>query len=208
MKTVSVSGSLRENVGKKDARRLRREGLVPCVVYGGAEQVHFITPAKSFKDIVYSPEACLVELDIDGKSYHTILQDIQFHPVDEMILHADFLEIYPDKPVKIRVPVRIAGSSPGVLQGGKLFIKQRKLLIQAIPSDLPDYIEVNISELQIGQSVKVGQLTVDRVGFLDPGHAVVAMVKSTRAAATGASAIEGEEAEGPEGEAPAETPAE
>jgi large subunit ribosomal protein L25 len=92
-----VSGSPRENVGKKDARRLRREGIVPCVVYGGKEQVHFVTPAVSFKDIVYTPEACLVQLDIEGKQFDAVLQDIQFHPVDDHILHADFLEIFPIK---------------------------------------------------------------------------------------------------------------
>ena len=119
MRTVSVSGSPRENVGKKDARRLRREDLVPCVIYGGKEQIQFVIPATSFKDIVYTPHSCLIKLDIKGKKFDAILQDIQFHPVNDKILHVDFLEIFPDKPVKISVPIKIIGDSPGVIKGGK-----------------------------------------------------------------------------------------
>jgi large subunit ribosomal protein L25 len=187
MKKVSVSGSLRENVGKKDARRLRREGLVPCVVYGGKEQVHFVTPAVSFKDVVYTPEACLVQLDIEGKQFDAVLQDIQFHPVHDHILHADFLEIFPDKEVKIGVPIKLVGNSPGVIKGGRLQLKLRKLRIQALPANLPDHIDVSISKLDIGDSVKVGQLKQKNITFLDSEVAVVVMVKSTRVIAPAAS---------------------
>lgn len=180
MKTVSVSGSPRENVGRKDAKRLRREGLVPCVIYGGKEQMHFVTPVVSFKDIVYTPEVCLVKLDINGKKFDAVLQDIQFHPVDDKILHADFLEIFPDKAVKISVPIKVVGNSPGVIKGGKLHVKLRKVRIQAFPADLPDCIEVSISKLEIGDSAKVGQLKQEKIDFLDPVHSVVVMVKSTR----------------------------
>ena len=195
MKVVSVSGSPRENVGKKDARRLRREGMVPCVVYGGKEQVHFVTPAVSFKDVVYTPESCLVKLDIEGKSFNVILQDIQYHPVDDSILHADFLEIFQDKPVKIGVPIKLTGNSPGVIKGGKLQMKLRKLRIQALPADLPDFIEVSISKLNIADSIKVGQLKRDKITFLDPEASVVVMVKSTRVVAAVATDDE-EETEG------------
>ncbi len=187
MKKVSVSGSLRENVGKKDARRLRREGMVPCVVYGGKEQVHFITPVVSFKDIVYTPEACLVHLDIEGRQFDAILQDIQFHPVEDNILHADFLEIFPEKEVKIGVPIKLVGNSPGVIKGGRLLLKLRKLRIQALPANLPDQIEVSISKLDIGDSVKVGQLKQKNITFLDSEVAVVVMVKTTRVIAPAAS---------------------
>lgn len=205
MKTVSVSGSPRENVGKKDARRLRREGLVPCVIYGGKEQIHFVTPAVSFKDIVFTPEVCLVSLEINGKKFNVVLQDIQFHPVDDKILHADFLEIFPDKAVKISVPIKVVGNSPGVIKGGKLHIKLRKVRIQALPADLPDFIDVNISKLEIGDSVKVGQLQLDKIDFLDPEHAVVVMVKSTRTIVVAGDEDEEEtEAEGTEGSS--ETP--
>lgn len=180
MKTVSVSGSPRENVGRKDAKRLRREGLVPCVIYGGKEQLHFVTPVISFKDIVYTPEACLVKLDINGKQFNAVLQDIQFHPVDDSILHADFLEIFPDKLVKTSIPIKVVGNSPGVIKGGKLFIKLRNLRVQALPDNLPDFVDVSISKLEIGDSVKVDEVKLEDVEFLDPGHAVVVMVKSTR----------------------------
>ena len=205
MKSVSVSGSPRENVGRKDAKRLRREGFVPCVIYGGKEQIHFVTPVISFKDIVYTPEACLVKLDINGKQFNAVLQDIQFHPVDDHILHADFLEIFPDKLVKIDVPIKVVGNSPGVIKGGKLFVKSRKLRVQAFPADLPDFVEVNISKLEIGDSFKVEQLKLDKVEFLDPGHAVVVMVKSTRTVAV----VDDEEESETEGaDGGSETPAE
>ncbi len=186
---------------------------MPCVIYGGKEQLHFITPAISFKDIVYTPDACLVLLEIDGKQYNAVLQDIQFHPVSDIILHADFLEIFPDKPVKISVPIKIKGNSPGVIKGGKLHTKLRKLRIQGLPDELPDFIDVDISKLEIGDSVKVEELDVDKVTFLDPEHAVVVMVKSTRTAALGEDEEEDEDAEGAEGaeggeSAAGETPAE
>lgn len=206
MKTVSVSGSPRENVGRKDAKRLRREGLVPCVIYGGKEQIHFVTPAVSFKDIVYTPQACLVQLEINGKQYNAVLQDIQFHPVDDKILHADFLEVFPDKLVKISVPIKVTGNSPGVIKGGKLFIKTRKVRIQALPSDLPDFVEVSISKLEIGDSFKIGQLRLEKVEFLDPDHAVVVMVKSTRTVALDED--EEDESEGEGADSSGETSAE
>ncbi|MFW5759028.1 MAG: 50S ribosomal protein L25, partial [Bacteroidota bacterium] len=115
MKTVSVSGSPRENVGKKDAKALRRQGLVPCVLYGGEEQVCFTLPELAFKDIIYTPESCIVKLDIEGKSYNTILQDAQFHPVTDKIIHCDFLQVFPDKDIKIDIPINVVGNSPGVI---------------------------------------------------------------------------------------------
>ena len=197
MKKVSVSGSPRENVGKKDAKRLRREGLVPCVVYGGKEQIQFAAPEKEFKDVVYTPEACLIELNIGGKKRNAVLQDIQFHPVTEDILHADFLEIFEDKPVKIDIPVKLSGNSPGVIKGGKLQLKLRKVKVKGLPADLPDQIDVSISKLEIGDAFKVGQLESEKLEFLDPASSVIAMVKSTRVVAP-VSEEEEEEAEGEE----------
>lgn len=197
MKVVSVSGSPRGNVGKKDAKRLRREGQIPCVIYGGSEQINFFLPETSFKDIVYTPESCIVSLDIDGRKFESILQDIQFHPVNEGILHADFLEIFPDKPVKIKIPVKLSGTSPGVLKGGKLHLKLRKLLVMGLPADLPDQIDVSISKLNIGDSFKVGQLVKPKLNFLDHPASVVVMVKSTRAAAGAADEEETEDADTP-----------
>jgi len=193
MKTVSVSGSPRENVGKKDAKDLRRNGFVPCVLYGGKEQVSFFVSEKAFKDVVYTPEACLISLKIKGKVFSAILQDIQYHPVDETILHADFLEIQKNKPVKIEIPVKLTGNSPGVIKGGKLQLKLRKLKVKGMADVLPDFIEVSISSLDIGQAFRVGQLTSDTLEFLDSQTSVIAVVKSTRVAATGTASAEQEE---------------
>lgn len=196
MKTVSVSGSLRENVGKKDAKTLRRQGLVPCVIYGGKEQVSFALPELSFKDIIYTPESCLVKLDVAGKAYNVILQASQFHPVTGKIIHCDFMEIFPDKAVKIDVPINVVGNSPGVIKGGKLIIKLRKLRIKGLMDALPDKIDINISKLNIGDSVKVNQVKTDGLEFLDTANSIVVMVKMTRGA--GVVGSDEEEAEGAE----------
>jgi len=183
MKTVSVSGSLREGVGKKDAKRLRRQGFIPCVLYGGKEQFQFFSPVEDFKDIVYTPEACLVSITLESKVYKAKMQDIQFHPVSENILHADFLQVFPDKPVAISVPVKLTGVSPGVLQGGKLHLKMRTLKIRGLEANLPDFVEATISNLEIAQSLKVGDLSLNNIEFLDDESSVIVTVKSTRASA-------------------------
>jgi len=180
MKTVSISGSLRENVGTKDAKKQRKEGKVPCVLYGGTEQLHFVTEEVSFKKLVYSPDAYTVKLDINSKNYNAILQDIQFHPVGDNILHVDFLEIFDDKPVTIHVPVRITGTAPGILKGGKLLEKLRKLKIKALPANLPDFITVDISNLEIGQSVRVSDVSLDKITLLDSPNSVIVGVRVTR----------------------------
>ncbi|HLO91847.1 MAG TPA: 50S ribosomal protein L25/general stress protein Ctc [Lentimicrobium sp.] len=180
MKTVSLSGSLRENVGKKDAKAQRVAGKVPCVIYGGKEQIHFTTDVVNFKPILYSPSSYLVNIDVDGKEYLTILQDVQSHPVTDSLLHVDFLELDKEKPVVIAVPIRITGTSPGVLRGGKLIKKFRKLKIKALIQHLPDEIEVSISDIDLNQSVKVGDLKLDNVEFLDIKNAVIVTVQSTR----------------------------
>ncbi len=197
MKTVSVSGSLRGNVGKKDAKELRREGLIPCVMYGGKEQISFSLTEMSFKDIIYTPESCLVKLSVDGKSYDVILQEAQFHPVSGKIIHCDFLQIFPQKAIKIDIPVKLSGVSPGVLKGGKLDQKIRKLKVKGLMNTLPDLVEVSISKLQIGDSVKVGQLKVEGLEFLDPANNVVVSVKMTRGAGAAASSDEEEAEEAP-----------
>ncbi|MEA5109233.1 50S ribosomal protein L25 [bioreactor metagenome] len=180
MKTVSMSGSLRGNVGKKDAKAQRAAGKVPCVIYGGKEQVHFSTDEVSFKPILFTPNAHLINISVDGKEYLTILQDVQSHPVSDSILHADFLELDPLKPVIISVPIRITGTSPGVLRGGKLVKKFRKLKIKALIQHLPDEVEVSINDLDLNQSVKVGDLKMENVEFLDIRSGVIVSVMSTR----------------------------
>lgn len=183
MKKVSISGALRAHVGKKDAKKHRREGNVPCVLYGGDKQIHFVGSEKDFGKIIFTPEAYLINLLIDGITYEAILQDVQYHPVTDRILHMDFLLVKEDKPVSIAVPVRFTGTSKGVLRGGKLTKKYRKLLIKALPAHLPDEVVVDITELNIAQVIKVSDLKMENVEFLDVPTSVVATIKATRGAA-------------------------
>lgn len=180
MKIVSLSGSLRGNVGKKDAKAQRVAGKVPCVIYGGKEQVHFSADDTSFKPILYTPYSNLININVDGKEYLTVLQDVQSHPVSDRILHADFLELNPAKPVIIPVPIKVTGISPGVLLGGKLIKKFRKLKIKALIQHLPNEIEVSIDTLDINHSVRVSDIKLDNVEFLDIPNAIVLSVVSTR----------------------------
>ena len=181
MKVVSMSGSLRENVGKKDARKVRNNGGVPCVIYGGKEQIHFSTDSKSFLQIVFTPEVCFVKIDVDGKEYNTILQDIQYHPVTDIVYHADFMEFSDDKPIVMNVPVKISGVAPGILKGGKLVQKFRKLKVKALPGDMPENIDVNINSLEIGMVIKVGDISFDKYTILDNKNNMIIGVSVTRA---------------------------
>ena len=158
MKTIEIIGFKRANLGKKEVKKLRSEGNVPCVIYGGKEQVHFYAPMILFKDLVYTPDAHTVEVNVEGNIYNCILQDIQFHPVNEIILHVDFLELQKGKEIKMNIPIRLQGTAPGVIKGGKLYIKHRYLTIKALPENLPDYIDVDVSKLQLGKAVKVGEI--------------------------------------------------
>ena len=158
MKTLEIIGFKRANLGKAQTKELRNESYVPGVLYGGAEQIHFYAPAILFRDLVYSPEVYEVDLNIEGTHYRAVMQDVQFHPVNEMLLHVDFLELQEDKPVKMDIPVKMVGTSPGVIVGGKLVTKLRKLKVKALPANLPDYIEVDISDLELGKSIKVSKI--------------------------------------------------
>jgi large subunit ribosomal protein L25 len=180
MKQVSLSGSLRENVGKKDAKKHRKEGNIPCVMYGGKEQIHFVASDKAFRKLIFTPEVYIVNLDIAGKSFNTIIQEVQYHPVTDNILHVDFLEIQPEKPVNIGVPVKIIGTAPGVLKGGKLILKTRKLKILALMQNLPDEIIVSIDPLDIGDSVKVKDLAIENLTFMDSPNTVIVGVRTAR----------------------------
>jgi large subunit ribosomal protein L25 len=181
MKTVEIIGYKRANLGKKESNDLRAEGSVPCVMYGGKEQVHFSAPMILFRDLVYTPDAHMVNLNIEGTIYRCILKDIQFHPVSETILHADFLQVFEDKPVKMDIPVRMEGTSPGVIGGGKLNIKNRKLTVKATPDSLPDYIPVDISKLALGKSIKVGELKAEGYEILTSPNVSIATVEIPRA---------------------------
>jgi len=155
MKTIEIIGYKRANLGKNESKKLRDEGNVPSVVYGGKEQIHFHSPMILFRDLVYTPGANFVKLNIEGEIKNAILQDIQFHPVSEIILHADFLELSENKKIKMEIPVKFLGNSPGVLQGGKILTRIRKLSILAYPKNMPEFIEIDISHLELGKSIKV-----------------------------------------------------
>ncbi|WP_114781390.1 50S ribosomal protein L25/general stress protein Ctc [Botryobacter ruber] len=181
MKQLEIIGFKRANLGKQVSKDLRNESFVPGVLYGGAEQVHFYAPAILFRDLVYSPEVYEVDLNIEGTHYRAILQDLQFHPVNEMLLHVDFLELQEDKPVKIDVPVKFVGTSPGVIVGGKLVTKLRKLRVKALPANLPDSVEVDISDLELGKSIKVSKVKPANYEILTNANAPIATVTIPRA---------------------------
>lgn len=182
MKSITIKGSERESVGKAATRAARNAGMVPCVLYGGDQPVHFTAEDKAFKDLVYTPNVHTVVIELAGKSYSAILQDIQFHPVSDKILHIDFYQLHADKEITMEVPVKITGTSPGVLGGGVLRLNQRKLKVRALPANLPDFVEANISELQMGNKLYVTKLETNNFKLLNPDNTVVAQVRISRAA--------------------------
>ncbi|MCU0441804.1 MAG: 50S ribosomal protein L25/general stress protein Ctc [Bacteroidia bacterium] len=190
MKSIAMFGYLRDGVGKASAKSLRNEGKVPCVLYGGNENINFSMYSADFKKLVYTPDTYKVKLDLDGKTYKAILKDIQFHPVNDSILHADFQEIHDDKEIVLQVPVKMVGNSVGVRAGGKLIIKSHKLKAKGLPANFPDHIEVNIENLEIGKAIKVGEVAVSNLTLLDSPNNPVVTVKTTRAAAAAAQADE------------------
>jgi large subunit ribosomal protein L25 len=183
MKSIAMFGYLRDGVGKSSTKVIRNEGKVPCVLYGGGrESINFSMYSADFKQLVYTPSTFKVKLEIDGKEYRAILKDMQFHPVNDSILHADFQEIDENKEVIIGVPVKLVGNSVGVRAGGKLTIKQNKLNVKSLPKHLPDFIEINIDNLEIGKAIKVGEVKVENMILLDSPNNPVVLVKTTRAA--------------------------
>lgn len=182
MKSISIKGSERESVGKKATKAVRDAGMVPCVIYGGNQPVHFTAESKAFKGLVYTPNAHTVAIDLAGKTYNAILQDIQFHPVSDAILHIDFFQLNDDKEIVMEVPVKIVGTSPGVLLGGVLNLNQRRLKVKALPKNLPDFVEANISELQMGNKLYVTKIATNNFKLMHPDNTVVCQVKISRAA--------------------------
>ncbi len=176
-----MSGSLRENVGKKDARRHRTQGLVPCVLYGGKEQVHFNLDEKAFGKLIFTPDTYLVNLSLGGKAYRAILKDVQYHPVSDSVLHVDFLEVTDGKPIVTSLPILFEGTAKGVLRGGKLVKKLRKLKVKGLVADLPDVIQIDISKLNVAQSILIRDMKHPKMRFLDPENSVIVSVKTARA---------------------------
>lgn len=180
MKTVSISGSPRANVGKKDAKALRTQGHVPCVLYGGKEQVTFHAPSNAFTKLVYSPDVQIVKLEISGKNYDAIMQDIQFDTVTDRIAHIDFLEVLPGKPVIMNIPVSTKGSPVGVKEGGRLQKKLRTLKVRGPIEKIPANIELDVTHMNIGDSIAVKDIKFDGVTMLDPANVTVVGVRVTR----------------------------
>lgn len=180
MKTIEIIGYNRANLGKKDAKELRTQSLVPCVLYGGKDQVHFYVPMILFRDLLYTPDVHQVDLNIEGVHYQAIVQDAQYHPVNEMILHVDFLELDAAKPVKMEVPVRLEGTAVGVTKGGKLIPKLRKLSVRALPKDMPDFVSVDVSALDLGKSIKVGEVKAENFAILNSSSNPVVSIEIPR----------------------------
>ena len=195
MKSITINGSKREVVGKKATAALRNAGMVPCVVYGGDEPIHFQSPELSFNKLVYTPDVHTVVIELDGVKVNAILQDIQFHPVTDRILHIDFYQIFDDKEVMMEIPVRVSGNSRGVKNGGVLRIVTRKLRVKAIPKNLPDFINADITEMKIGAKMYITAVKEDTFSILHTDNTVICQIRTSRTAVDD----EEEEEEGEEG---------
>ena len=191
MKSITIKGSKRESVGKVATKALRNADKVPCVLYGGENAIHFTAEEKAFKKLVYTPNVYTATIEIEGEKHATcILKDIQFHPVSDKILHIDFYQLFDDKEVTMEIPVNLVGKSPGVLIGGSLRFPNRKLKVKALPGNLPDAIDADISKLEIGDKLFVSEVQIADCTILHPENTVVAQVRMSRAAAA---PVEGEE---------------
>lgn len=183
MKEIVINGTPREAAGSKTAKLLRKQGFVLCNVYGGSEHAYFYAHENEFKNLVYTPDVHQVNLKVGDKTVKALMQEIQFHPVTDKILHIDFMEILEGKKMKMEIPVKVTGTAPGVMQGGRLVQKLRKLKAKALPKDMPDGVEVNVSALNIGQSVRVNQIQLPGVEFLNTPTGVIVGVQTTRVVA-------------------------
>ena len=190
MKTFELKGTLRKELGKKATKADRASENVPCVLYGGTENVHFTTVERDLRKLIYTPEVFVVNLDIDGKKSKAIMKELQFHPVSDRILHIDFLQINEVKPVVVELPVKLEGLAEGVKAGGKLSLEMRKLKVKGLYTDIPENIVVDVTSLNLGKSIQVGKINIPKLEILNSKIAVVAQVKLTRAA-RGAAATSG-----------------
>jgi len=183
MKSLTIKGSKRESVGKSATKALRNAGRVPCVLYGGGEPLHFSADEREFRNLIYTPETHTVVVELeDGSKHEAILQDIQFHPVSDSILHVDFFRMFDDKEVALFVPVKTEGVAPGIIKGGAMSMTMKKLKVRALPADLPDFILVNIDKLDIGDKIYVSEIRSDQYKIMHPDNVVVVQVKLSRAA--------------------------
>ena len=208
MQAITIKGSERESVGKVSTKALRNAEKVPCVLYGGEKPIHFSADEISFKGLVYTSNAHTVVIELEGhQPYEAVLQDIQFHPVTDRIMHIDFFQLFEDKLVNMNIPVRLEGNSPGVRNGGRLLFRKRKLTVRALPANLPDGIMVDISKLRIGGTISVGDVKTEEYTFLHPDNTSIVQVKASRNAVDDEEDDEEEGAEGTEGTEAAAAPA-
>ena len=204
MKSITINGSKRESVGKKSTKALRNAEMVPCVLYGEKEPMHFAAKELDFSKLVYTPNAHTVVIKTEDGEFNAVLQDIQFHPVSDRILHVDFYELNEAKEISMNIPVVVEGAAPGVLNsGGTLILNKRKLRVRALPKNLPDFITADISGLELGNKLYTSQLSAEGFSFLHPDNTVVCQVKTSRASIKNAQ-TEGAEGEGEESEEAAE----
>lgn len=181
MKTLELKGQKRENIGKRGSKDLRLAELIPCVIYGGTGTVHFSANLADLKNFIYSPNVFFADIEVEGNKYKGVMKEVQFHPVTDAVNHIDFLEVSEDKKVKMFLPIKIVGTSPGVRAGGKLVVNVRKLTVEALPKDIPDFIEIDISGMNvIGDKIRISDMKLKGVTFLDASNVVVAAVSITR----------------------------
>ena len=201
MKAITIKGSQRESVGKVATKALRNAGKVPCVLYGGDQALHFSADELSFSKLVYTPNVYTATIELEnGDKFKAILKEIQFHPVSDKILHVDFYQLSEDKEVTMDIPIRLIGSSPGVMVGGNLRNPFRTLRVRAIPANLPDFIKTDISELNIGDKTLVSDLATGDFKILHPDNTVVVQVRVSRLAVAAEDEDDEDETEGAEGE--------
>lgn len=182
MKTIELKAVKRDTIGKKETAKLRKQGLVPCVIYGDSGNIHFAVTENVLSKIIYTPNVYILKVDIEGTTQDCILQEMQYHPVSDKPIHADFLSVAEDKKVNIKIPVKLTGVAKGVQQGGKLQTKMRKLKVSGFPKDLPDTLDIDITNVGLGHSVKMDTLSFDNLDILEAKNAVVCAVKLTRSA--------------------------
>ncbi len=188
MRVLELKGSVRENLGKKATKALRREGLVPCELYGGEENVHFAVCEKELNKLLFTPETFIVKFDIEGKICTAVMRETQFHPVTDKTLHVDFYQVNEENPFEVAIPIKVEGFAKGVQAGGKLAIGLRKLKVKGLMKDLPEFLPINVTELGLGKSIQVKELAYENLELMNAKNAVVVQVKLTRAARAAAQA--------------------
>jgi len=199
MKEINVSGQKREATGKKASKLMRKEGLVPCNLYGEKKGENGLPEAMSFscsfselRKVVYTPEVYLINLDIDGELHKAVIRELQFHPTTDAILHADFYEVTEQKPITIGIPVKLNGLAQGVRDGGKLNLSIRKIDVTAPYKQIPEILNIDVTNLALGKAIKVGDLNFEGLTLATPSQVVVCSVKETRASKSAAAAAEAE----------------